>query len=497
MMVVKKMIKTIRVMLIPNNKQNTKLFRYANTARFAYNWALGREKENYKNGGKFLSDSDLRKEFTQLKKTEEYSWLNEVSNNVTKQAIKDACHAYKRFFKGCSKFPKFKSRKFSIPSFYQDNVKIQFSDTHVKIEGFAASKKKNKQKINWIRLAEKNRIPTDCNYSNPRIRYDGINWWITVGIEYEDSVTVPSNDGIGIDLGIKDLAICSDGNKYKNINKTKKVKKLEKQKRRLQRSISRSYENNKQGKEYCKTKNVIKKEKLLLILNHRLTNIRHDHLHHITSEIVKREPSFICIEDLNVKGMMKNRHLSKAVQQQGFYEFRRQMEYKSEWNNIQVIIADRFFPSSKLCSCCGKIKKDLKLSERIYKCECGNIIDRDLQAALNLKKYGEDSEEYISLYNKMVPQYDKEKFENKWKKLDETKPSHTLVAHLGKDTYSHIHPIEPRGITVREAARLQSFPDDFFFDCSMGDAFKQIGNAVPPLLAYGVAKTVLNTFEEE
>ena len=149
-------------------------------------------------------------------------------------------------------------------------------------------------------------------------------------------------------------------------------------------------ENNKQGKEYCKTKNVIKKEKLLLILNHRLTNIRHDHLHHITSEIVKREPSFICIEDLNVKGMMKNRHLSKAVQQQGFYEFRRQMEYKSKWNNIQVFIADRFFPSSKLCSCCGKIKKDLKLSERIYKCECGNVVDRDLQAALNLKKYGED-----------------------------------------------------------------------------------------------------------
>ena len=311
-------------------------------------------------------------------------------NNIPKSAIKDACDAYKRFFKGCSKFPKFKSRKFSIPSFYQDNVKIQFSDTHVKIEGFAASKKKNKQKINWIRLAEKNRIPTDCNYSNPRIRYDGINWWITVGIEYEDCVTVPSNDGIGIDLGIKDLAICSDGNKYKNINKTKKVKKLEKQKRRLQRSISRSYENNKQGKEYCKTKNVIKKEKLLLTLNHRLTNIRHDHLHHITSEIVKREPSFICIEDLNVKGMMKNRHLSKAVQQQGFYEFRRQMEYKSKWNNIQVIIADRFFPSSKLCSCCGKIKKDLKLSERIYKCECGNVVDRDLQAALNLKKYGED-----------------------------------------------------------------------------------------------------------
>lgn len=169
------MIKTIQVMLIPNNKQKTKLFQYASTARFAYNWALGREKENYKNGGKFLSDGDLRKEFTQLKKTNEYSWLNEISNNVTKQAIKDACNSYKRFFKGYSKFPKFKSRKFSTPSFYQDNVKIRFTNTHVKVEGFTTSKKKNKQKLNWIRLAEHNRIPTDCQYINPRIKYDGLN----------------------------------------------------------------------------------------------------------------------------------------------------------------------------------------------------------------------------------------------------------------------------------------------------------------------------------
>lgn len=384
------MIKTIRVMLIPNNKQKTKLFQYANTARFAYNWALGREKENHKNGGKFISDGDLRKEFTQLKKTNEYSWLNEISNNVTKQAIKDACNSYKGFFKGYSKFPKFKSRKFSTPSFYQDNVKIHFSDTHVKVEGFTTSKKKNKQKLNWIRLAEHNRIPTDCKYTNPRIKYDGLNWYLTVGIEYEDSTILPFNEGIGIDLGIKDLAICSDGNKFQNINKTQKVKKLEKQKRRLQRSISRSYEKNKKGESYCKTNNVIKKEKLLLKLNHRLTNIRHDYLHKTTSEIIKREPSFIVLEDLNVSGMMKNKHLSKAVQQQGFYEFRRQIEYKSAWNNISVIIADRFFPSSKLCSCCGNIKKDLKLSDRIYKCECGNVIDRDYQAALNLKRYGEN-----------------------------------------------------------------------------------------------------------
>ena len=241
-----------------------------------------------------------------------------------------------------------------------------------------------------VRLAEYNRIPINCKYTNPRIKYDGLNWYLTVGIEYEDSTNFSLNNGIGIDLGIKDLAVCSDGNKYQNINKTQKVKKLEKQKRRLQRNISRSYEKNKQGKEYRKTNNVIKKENKLLKLNHRLTNIRHDHLHKTTSEIIKREPSFICIEDLNVSGMMKNRHLSKVVQQQGFYEFRRQIEYKSAWNNIPVIIADRFFPSSKLCSCCGSIKKDLKLSDRIYKCECGNVIDRDFQAALNLKRYGEN-----------------------------------------------------------------------------------------------------------
>ena len=385
-----RMIKTIQVMLIPNNKQKTKLFQYANTARFAYNWSLSREQENYKSGGKFILDGDLRKEFTQLKKTEEYSWLNKISNDVMKQSIKDACNAYKRFFKGYSKFPKFKSRKHSTPSFYQDNVKIKFTDTHVKVEGFATSRKKNKQKLNWIRLAEHNRVSTNCKYSNPRIKYDGLNWWITVGIECEDSLNIPFNKGIGIDLGIKDLVICSDGNTYKNINKTQKVKKLEKQKRRLQRSVSRSYEKNKKGGSYCKTKNVIKKEELLLKLNHRLAHIRQNYLHQVTSEIIKREPSFICIEDLNVSGMMKNRHLSKAVQQQCFYEFRRQIEYKSDWNNISIIIADRFFPSSKLCSCCGVIKKDLKLSDRIYKCECGNVIDRDFQAALNLKQYGEN-----------------------------------------------------------------------------------------------------------
>ena len=239
------------------------------------------------------------------------------------------------------------------------------------------------------RRISRNGIGFVLQYTNPRIKYDGVHWWITVGVECRESSTIPYNEGIGIDLGIKDLAVCFDKKKYENINKTQKIKKLEKRKRRLQRCVSRRYEKNRKGGCYCKTKNIIKREKELLKLNHRLTNIRQDYLHQTTSEIIKRKPSFICIEDLNVRGMMKNRHLSKAVQQQGFYKFRKQIEYKSAWRNIPVIIADRFFPSSKLCSCCGTIRKDLKLSERVYKCECGNVIDRDYQAALNLKRYGE------------------------------------------------------------------------------------------------------------
>lgn len=384
------MIKSIKIRLNPNNKQLTKLFQYAGCARFAYNWAVAREQENYNQGNKFLTDNELRKEFTQLKKLEKYKWLNEVSNDVTKQAIKDACDTYKKFFKGQCKYPKFKNKKISTPSFYQDNIKIRFTETRVKVERFSKSKKQNRQKLNWIKLCEKGRIPTNCKYMNPRFTFDGLYWYVSVGIEIDDIATGISSEGIGIDLGIKDLAICSNGNTYKNINKTQKVKKLEKRKRRLQRSISRRYEQNKKGESYCKTSNIIKRGNEFLKANKRLTNIRHNYIHQTTSEIVKRKPSFICIENLNIRGMMKNRHLSKVVQQQSFYEFRRQIEYKSEWNNIQVIIVDRFFPSSKLCSCCGVVKKDLKLSDRIYKCECGNIIDRDFQASLNLKVYGEN-----------------------------------------------------------------------------------------------------------
>ena len=384
------MIKSIKVQLHPNNKQLTKLFQYARCARFAYNWAIAREQENYKQGNKFLSDNDLRKEFTQLKKREDYEWLNHVSNNVPKQAIKDACNAYKRFFQGQCGYPKFKSKKHSIESFYQDTNKIQFTDTHIKVEGFAVNKKRNKQRLNWIKLCEKGRIPLNIKYTNPRFTYNGLYWYVSIGIEIPDNTDIPSNEGIGIDVGIKDLAVCSDGYTYKNINKTHKVRKIEKRQRRLQRSVSRRYEKNKKGERYYKTCNLIKRQKELLKVTKRLTNICRNHLHQATSDIVKRKPSFICIEDLNVSGMMKNRHLSKVIQQQGFYELRRQLQYKAEWNHISVIIAYRFFPSSKLCSCCGHVKTDLKLSDRIYRCTCGNTIDRDFQASLNLKQYGEN-----------------------------------------------------------------------------------------------------------
>lgn len=379
-------------MLIPNNKQKSKLFSSAGVGRFSYNWAIAKQQENYKNGDKFISDNDLRKEFTLLKKQEEYKWLNDYSNNISKQAIKDACDSYKRFFKKQAKFPKFKSKKKSKPSFYVDNVKIHFTETHVKLEKISMSTKKNKAKLNWIRLAEHNRIPTNCKYINPRVTFDGVNWFISVGIECEDKLELSKNNGIGIDLGIKDLAICSDKYIYKNINRTKNVKKIEKKRRRIQRQLSKKYDKNKEGRSYKKTSNIKKLEKQLLKVNYRLTNIRKNYLHQVTTDIVNRDPMFIVLENLNVTGMMKNKNLSKAIQQQGFYEFYRQIQYKCLWNNIRFIEADKWYPSSKTCSECGNIKKQLKLSEREYVCEeCGVVIDRDLNASINLMKYGKQS----------------------------------------------------------------------------------------------------------
>lgn len=385
------MIRTIKVMLCPNNKQSTKMFQTAGAARFAYNWALAYEDENHKSGGKFINDYELRRIFTSLKSTNEYSWLYQYSSGATKQAIKDACEAFKRFFNMQCRHPRFKSKRKSVPSFYVGSDKVRFTETHVKIEGIAKSLKKNHQKANWIRLAEHGRIPTNAKYYNPRIKFDGLHWWITVGIEYPDSEEIPNGDGIGIDLGIKDLAICSDGSTYKNVNKSKKVKRLERKMRRLQRKVSRKYLINKKGERCCKTCNITKCEREVLIVSRKIRDIRHNHMLQTISEIVNRKPKFIVLEDLNVNGMMKNRRLSKAVQSQCFHEFRSIMEYKCQWSNIQLIIADRFFPSSKTCSCCGEIKSDLTLRDRTFVCNsCGFTIDRDLQAAINLQRYGEN-----------------------------------------------------------------------------------------------------------
>lgn len=350
------------------------------------------QQRSYEAGGKFVQDGELRRAFTRLKEEPEYAWLKEYSNNITKQAIKDACTAYKNFFAGRAELPKFKSRKKSKPSFYVDTCKIQFTNTHVKLEKLTAGRKKNRQKFNWVRLAEKGRIPIGSKYYNPRITFDGLHWFISVGIEYQDHTEKPENCGIGIDLGIKDLAVCSDTKPANiNINKTQAIRRLKKKKRRMQRQISRKYERNRQGNSYSKTENIKKAEKKLLKLSHRLAGIRHNHIHQATTEIINRKPKFIVMEDLNVKGMMKNRHLSQALAEQCFYEFQRQIEYKAAWHNIKFIKADRFYPSSKRCSCCGTVKSSLKLSDRVYKCSrCGIVIDRDRNAAVNLYQYGKD-----------------------------------------------------------------------------------------------------------
>ena len=368
------MILAKKVRLYPSETQEQKLWQSVGTARFIYNWTLAKQEENYKNGGKFISDGVLRKEITQLKKNE-LSWLNEVSNNIAKQAVKDACDAYKRFFKGLSDKPKFKTKKRSKKSFYNDNVKLNVKD----------NKLVNIEKIGWIKTNEQ--LPIGVKYSNPRISYDNKYWYISVGIEQEENQEELTDISLGIDLGLKDLAICSDGTVYKNINKTYMVRKIEKRLKRLQKQVNRKYEKNKKGKEYVKTKNIIKLEKQIQQVHRRLANIRNNYLHQTTTNIVKTKPYRVVIEDLAVSDMMKNKHLSDAIRKQGFSEFRRQLEYKCNFRGIKLVVADRFYPSSKSCSQCGKIKKDLKLKDRVYKCSCGLNIDRDLNASINLSKY--------------------------------------------------------------------------------------------------------------
>ncbi len=364
-----------KVRIFPTKEQEQKLWQSVGTARFIYNWTLARQEENYKNGGEFISDNDLRKELTILKKTE-LNWLNEVSNNVAKQAVKDCCEAYNKFFKKLADKPRFKSKKKSKRSFYNDTSKLKVKETSVLIE-----------KVGWVDI-KKNLVPMNCKYTNPRISFDGKYWYIAVGIEKEKPIVELTTESIGIDVGVRDLAICSNGMTFKNINKTKAVRQHEKRLRRLQRRVSRKYLKNKEGSTFVKTSNIIKIEKQIKLLHRKLTNIRSNHNHQTTNTIVKTKPSRVVMETLNIKGMMKNRHLSKAIAQQSLYEFKRQMKYKCKFNGIEFVEADKWYPSSKICSKCGHKKVKLSLSERTYICkECGLVIDRDYNASVNLSRY--------------------------------------------------------------------------------------------------------------
>lgn len=356
-----------KIRLKPTKEQEELLRKSAGTARFIYNYALYKQKQSEK----YIQEGVIRKEITQLKKTKEFEWLKEISNEVPKQAVKDLDKAFKNYFKKLVGYPKFKKKGKSKESFYTDAYCLEVKNKEVRI-----------QKIGWVRTTEK--LPK-TKYYNTRVSFDGKYWYITVTIDTEIKLQELTKTVIGIDLGIEKLATLSTGKTYININKTKKVKKLKKKIKRKQRQISRKYEKNKQGKKYVKTKNIIKEEKCVRLIHRRITNIRENHIHQITNEVVKTKPFCIVLEDLNVSGMMKNKHLSKAIQEQNFYRFRQTLTYKAKLNGIKIVIADRFYPSSKTCSNCGSIKKNLKLSDRTYKCdECKFIVDRDLNASINL-----------------------------------------------------------------------------------------------------------------
>ena len=315
-----------------------------------------------------------------LPQHEELSWIKEVSSKSVKQSITNAYGAYQRFFKKQSKFPKFKKKG-------KSDVKMYFVKTDAKAIIYCERHRIKIPTLGWVRLKEKGYIPT--TKSGLVIRSGTVSekagrYYVSVLVDIsQKEVDESTKQGIGIDLGIKDLAICSNKQVFKNINKSNEIKRLEKKLKREQRSLSRMYENKKKGE--STQKNIQKQKRKVQRIYSRLTNIRTDYINKTIAEIVKTKPSYIAIEDLNISGMMKNRHLSKAISQQKLYEFRTKLINKCHQNNIELRIADRWFPSSKICHCCGNIKKDLKLSDRIYRCNCGYIEDRDYNASLNLR----------------------------------------------------------------------------------------------------------------
>lgn len=389
------MLITKKIRLKPTTEQEILFRKSAGVSRWAYNFFLGENERIYRDyinngkiGKKSISEGDVRKYINNVLKPTTHSWLKEVGSNVMKQGVKDASLALQRYFKGLSGKPKFKSKHKDRPSFY-----VNYESLSRKQCGFQG------EKIGFVKTSEAlPKLNKNEKYSNPRITFNGKYWYLSVGYEVQENTVELTDESLGIDLGVKDLAICSNGKVYKNINKTQRVKKLEKKLKREQRKLSRKIENNIQSYKSNRSpiykrplkecQNIQKQNRLIRNIHRKLANIRQNYLHQTTTEIVKTKPSRIVMESLNVSEMMKNKHLSKAIQQQKFYEFKRQIEYKSKLNGIEFIQVDKFYPSSKTCSCCGNIKKDLKLSDRMYKCDvCGLVIDRDYKASINLANY--------------------------------------------------------------------------------------------------------------
>lgn len=387
------MIKAIKVRLYPTKTQEELMFKSAGIARFSYNWGLAFLNNYYEENNKALSIGELRKEFTKLRNDSEYSWLKEVSSEIPQQALKDLGESFKNFFNKQSSYPRFKKKGKCEISFFHLNNKFIVEGNKVKLE-----------KIGYVRMKDEGRLPVG-NYKkdkikvlNPRVKFNGKFWYLSLALEVEDTPKEElTNVSIGVDLGIKDLAIVSNIDKpFRNINKSKEVKRLNKKLKRLQRQISRKYDvlkNGicfKKGEKLIKTQNIIKLEKQIKLVHKRIADIRLNHIHQTTNTIVKTKPCRVVVEDLNVKGLMKNKHLSKTVAEQCFNKFITILEYKCKWNGIEFVKAERFFPSSKMCSCCGTIKKDLRLKDRTYICsnpKCNFVIDRDKNASINLANY--------------------------------------------------------------------------------------------------------------
>lgn len=368
------------ILLTP--QQQNKFFQTRGVCRFVYNMFLAQNQEWYKQGKKYMSAKDfsvwLNNEY--MLNNPDKIWIKNAYSKAVKQSLENAHTAYTRFFKGNSKFPKFKKKRKNEPKMYfvKNNKTDCICERHrIKIPS-----------LGWVQLKEKGYIPTTKDgyiVSSGTIDYIAGKFYISALVEVPDQQkSNNNNEGIGIDLGIKDLAIVSNGFTYKNINKTVRIKKLEKKLKREQRKLSRKYEDKKKGG-VTQGKNISKQIEVIQRIHHKLVNIRDNYIKTTVSEIVKTKPSYITIEDLNVGGMMKNKHLSRAIQQQKFYQFRQILTQKCKENSIELRVVDKWFPSSKICNCCGQIKKGLKLSDRIYKCDCGYIEDRDFNASLNLR----------------------------------------------------------------------------------------------------------------